>query len=217
MSSAPSASSVLEAARLARQTYDELLARRAALQSQASAIQQQILVVRKSPVRLDDLKAFIFKHVDSLASQFTAVARWDKLVEAYALPEGAHREAGPRAPLCLADLDKAPGAVVGLERGLGFFTGAAGTSASDEMRACFFFGDLIKARVGRYLDSMASTTVQHTLRLSGGSTLEEKREEVAANEKKLAAVELEISGVSEQISEIERATGFRPNAVLGTN
>ena len=154
-----------EAAQLLRKATDDLRKQRSTLQEQVDGLNAQREGLYLQALSKADAKQFLFDYIDAWAEQYLARGKLDELFQIVANPkrdEDFAKANNLTVPyLCLRDIeivlasgDVPQGGQLFRKNPLPVFgEGTANMHASYIGSACFFFGDLIKAKLEKYFDA----------------------------------------------------------------
>lgn len=146
-----------------RTACELLRTKRNALRSEMSQVKARNEYILRLPLTREDAKQFVLSTIDEMGSDFPKKANWGRVFEHFAYPQNG-REYGRQmlqAPLCLHDVESVEGkGEIGVVSRLGLglnrdslFNGLVmNMPANDTSRFCFFFGDLIKAKIEEHFE-----------------------------------------------------------------
>ncbi len=221
-------SEALKAANQFQQAIAQLAARGEELQAEVRELEERNALLYRAPLKKEEVKAFMLDSVDQMASQFISSAGWATLVKRFAFPEGDrwpnggplnHESHSGRAQhadaISLQDLKKVgPGSGVnGLVALLGTdheklnFLGDGSTAAPLDGRAmCFFFGDLVKAKIERHFDRLCpELKSSQPWRRGEVLSIEQRQAEIASNAARIQALLSEREDVTAKLEELRAA------------
>lgn len=186
-----------DAGQALQRAHDELIAKRLELLGKIKALEEEAQGVRTSPLRADEFKELLFKHIDRLAGTYPSQAGWRELLTVYANPTKEGR------PISLDDMSRieAGGGFTGrLEEQQHLLSGVKALPLSNAALVYFFFGEQIKRRITQYLPHYLGG---HGMALpEDGPTVDEKRARIAALEELLSPLRAELDEVNRNYDEL---------------
>lgn len=204
---------VASAAKKVRESVAALRSRQAELTQRRADLLAVIAALRALPVTRDDARQFIFDTVDVIGAAWMARSDIARALECFAFPRGGGRswsvpQKDPShkmifAPLCLQDIEEME------RRGEGGVSSILGDDAygltGGAQRGqvggyCFFFGDLLKKRLSEHFDTLFPERFKFPDEAGAGSSIAERRAEIARAEDELAEVDRQQSEVRQQLS-----------------
>lgn len=211
MTDALNITEAVKAAKKVAAVVSTLLSQRTELQEQRKAFEEEVARLRAEPVSNEDAKQFIFDLIDKGAEEFLEKSNWESIFHAIAFPCSQDQEmkfvAGRVGliPLSMSAIDEA---MAGSSEKAGGMLRNANLrlflddrlSASSTLRAYFFFGDLIKAKVEQYFDKF------YPVYNAGGPNptdpLIKRRARVIELGKGIAAIDKSIEEIQRQLAEL---------------
>ena len=151
-----------QAAESLRKAAGDLRKQRSELQRKMDGLKAERNGLYLQALNKADAKQFLFDYIDAWSEQYLVHGTLDKLFLCMAKP---NREAGSfdenltGALLCLRDIEVvlAPGGILNdrqvFGKSLPVFGAVPGEMIGYIGSACFFFGDLVKAKLGQYFDA----------------------------------------------------------------
>lgn len=216
------------------QAITQLGERKHALLAERSALHSRLGELHTGPVRRDEAKAFVLKSIDSLAAAFPQAAKWPDLFNAFSAPLGERPvfngvnltpwPAKRSGPLCLADIDALGDKgtagkrsnilpmIVG-DSALAFIGNAADPDHLQKA-LCFFFGDVVKSKVGEYFDRLYPVRKYPADGPDGGMSLAQRREGIGELKARHEEIAAELIQIDEQLDALK---GNAPTASIKPN
>lgn len=213
--------SAVQAAKQIKETTAALHARKAELHQQQEGLLKTVQAIYRLPLRKDEIKQIIFDQIDRQAGEFLGAANWTELVRGFLTPKGQRPSgAGPVEiegarlsksdnVISLQDIDAAGengyAVVFGPARHANFFGGVGELAASDVRCTSFFFGDIIKKKIERHFDSIFAAATTHRGGGFDGPTIEEKRAQIAQQNKAIEELDQELERINGQLKALTEA------------
>lgn len=203
---------VASAAKKVRETVAALRSRQAELAQRRADLLSITKALRALPVTRDDARQFVFDTIDTIGAAFIPRSGIAKALECFAFPAGTGRTwAAPAkgihheklfAPLCLRDIEEMEiRGREGVESILGddanMLAGAAQLNPIGPY--CFFFGDILKARISEHFDALFPERFKFAGDSGAQSSIAERRAEIAKAEEELAELDRQESEVRQQL------------------
>lgn len=204
-----------EAAKSLREASANLRAQRSNLQEQMDSLNAERDALYVQALNKADAKQFLFDYIHAWGEQWCAVGKFDQLFKIMATPKrDEHLAASYKITnpyLCLRDIDlvlpQDPG---GVPKGGQIFntdplpvTGNGMFQMSDGYigGACFFFGDLIKAKLDKYFDLNYPEPPDNAV----GVPVAERRVLIGELDQQIHELAEAIKQIDAKLSQLERA------------
>lgn len=149
----------VEAMKKVKKTITDLQAKRGGLLTQEKHLADRKGVLLTQPLSPADIKAFLFDLIDARASEYPTLANLERLFGSIIYPERGKGTTTEKLPaLCLRDIDSVANGGHAAEislfgyRGIRLFGSGSDLTSHTDFAAYFFFGDIIKKKIGEQLD-----------------------------------------------------------------
>lgn len=196
-------SNALDAYSQVKKTVDDLQA-----QKEALLLEKARLIARKQelyalPLSAADIKQFIFDYIDRIAAQYPVSEGWDSKLQKATKPAREKTYAEAHAidtpTLCLKDAETILrggnlSLVFGHSSALATLVNFAGVANGAPQAMYFFFGDLIKAKLGAYFDQRITSTVG-----DGCLSVSERYLELESIDETVSGLDAEVLDVTEKL------------------
>ncbi|HEK2250290.1 TPA: hypothetical protein SMS80_005561 [Pseudomonas aeruginosa] len=174
---------------------------------QALGVKERLLkeknLLLSQPLNKDDLKQFIATYVDARAEAFPKLAKLGDTFSRMANPSrGASAYVRGKA-LNLRDVNSFPGKTLEEVKSffgdnLEFFPGHLITGS--DIAACYFFGDVIKAKMFEAFDGLFSGYALPAERQDVGTSIEERRARISDIDHEIEGLEEQVAAIDQQLS-----------------
>lgn len=207
--------SAVQAAVQLKAAFEALSTRRIALCTERVRLRECNMEIYRSPILRSEAKQAIFKAIDRSAAEFPKAANWGTVFSNFAYPKGQRpaiddeshvKNQSSDGPINIKDFDAINKGQLHILGGVpNFMMGAGDGEGMDARLAYFFFGDVIKKRVEQYFETMFPAIDRSVVAGKGEFSIEKKREQIAANDAQIAAIDQELETIAGQLKELEAA------------
>lgn len=202
-----------------RQQVASLTASRSELLDQRATLVDEQNAVLDAPLSSADIKAFVGQYIDAQAAEYPRRSNMAGMFSSLAYPrgdsrlepskgDGRHRGAPPfalrDADRVFSDPDLVSGSTAIFGKVLDLVMDSEGLMRNSDYGLCFFFGDIIKAKLAEQFDARF-TGYKPADQERIGPPIAARRERLAVIAKAIAALDEQIANVTAQISELRAA------------
>lgn len=191
----------VEAMKTVKGVINELTIKKGELTEQKKQLEDRKQLLLTQPLSLADIKDFMFDFIDRKASEYPEKAGLDRLFKSIVYPPRNPTPPKPTA-LTLQDIDAVANggeAMLFGNFGLRLFGAASDLMSKTDIGAYFFFGDIIKEKIGHLFDDLCPA-YQPEDEANIGPSVADRRKELSQINADMIKIRTAVADIDHQLS-----------------